>query len=139
MAASSSSDETSKHLQAYVWDLTAAYDSQGRVAPHAQSTVQSPPRLQFDAQRVSLLNLCNTIGAAYSLQDGRLQISIPMSTKRACVDRELMALEQRMTTQLPQVQRHDFSVGATPSLVLHFSDGSRWELKGTPVSQGQMR
>ena len=139
MVSAPSSAEASKQLQAYFWDLKAAYDSQGQAMPHKNSSGQPAPRLQFDAQKVSLQNLCNMIGANYTLKDGHLEISVPMSTKRACVDRDLMTLEQRMTTQLPQVQRFDFSGGAAPNLVLHFADGSRWELAGTPVSQGQIR
>lgn len=134
MASTPSSVEASEPLQAYLWDLTAAYDSRGQATPHLQSNGRAAPRLKFDAHRVSLQNLCNTIGADYTLKEGRLEISPPMSTKLACVDRDLMALERQMTTQLPQAQRFEFSGGAAARLVLHFADGSRWELAGTPAT-----
>ena len=139
MASTPSTQETSKLLQAHSWDLSASYDGRGQVTPHTVSSMPSSPRLQFDCQRVSLQNLCNVIGASYTLKEGRVEISLPMSTKRACVDRDLMALEQRLSAQLPQAERFDVSEGAPAHLIIHFADGSRWELIGTPASQAQRR
>ena len=55
---------------------------------------------------------------------------------RACAEPGLMQLEQRVLQQLPQVQRYALQGGAeTPRLVLHFADGSRWEMAGTPTPE----
>src|SRR5690606_31398045 len=45
----------------------------------------------------------------------------------------LMALERRIGLQLPDAQRIELPAGASPRLVLHFADGSRWELAGQPT------
>lgn len=124
-----------QQLQAYDWDLAAAYDGRGQAAPSWQLAGRPAARLHFEGNRVSVQNLCNVVGAGYTLNGDRVQVSHPMSTKRACADRELMQLEQQVATQLPQAQRYELrGGGAAPAqLVLHFTDGSRWELAGAPT------
>lgn len=137
MPVTPASTDTAAQLQAYYWDLAAAYDGQGQAAPSWRLQGRPAARLQFAEQRVSVQNLCNVVGASYTLDGSRLQVSRPMSTMRACADRELMALEQRVAAQLPAAQRVDVRGGGAPQLVLHFADGSRWELAGTPTPQTQ--
>jgi len=112
----------------------AAVDGQGQPARWWLEG-RSPLRLNFDGQRLSVQNLCNLVGAGYTLDGNRLQVSRPMSTLRACADGELMALEQRVTAALPQAQRLDVQAGTTaaPRLTMHFADGSRWEFAGLPT------
>ena len=123
-------------LQAYDWDLAAAYDAQGKAAPGWQLAGRPALRLHFEKDGVSVLNLCNQLRAGYVLDGQRLTVNRPMSTLRACPERELMTLEQRVAAQLPQAQRHELISGSgtqVPRLVLHFTDGSRWELAGSPT------
>ena len=123
-------------LQAYDWDLAAAYDAQGKAAPGWQLAGRPALRLHFEKDGVSVQNLCNQLRAGYVLDGQRLTVNRPMSTLRACPERELMTLEQRVAAQLPQAQRHELISGSgtqVPRLVLHFADGSRWELAGSPT------
>jgi heat shock protein HslJ len=120
--------DPSAQLRAQDWDIAAAYDAQGQATSNWRLDKRPAMRLHFESQRVSMQNLCNAINASYTLEDGRIQISRPVSTKRACMSLKLMALEQRMTAQLPTVQRFDLRDGPAPQLVLHFANGSRWEL-----------
>lgn len=119
-------------LLTHYWDFSAAYDARGQAAAWRVNG-QAPLRLQFDERQLAVRNLCNNMGAGYVAEGGRLQVNRPMSTLRACADRELMQLEQRVAAQLPQMQRYELRGGAAPVLVLHFADGSRWELAGTPT------
>lgn len=123
-------------LQAYDWDLVAAHDARGQAAPGWLLAGKRPLRLNFEAQRLSVQNLCNVMGAGYTLSGPSLQVGQPMSTKRACAERDLMDLEQRVATLLPQAQRFELR-GATattaPQLEVWFADGSRWELVGSPT------
>ncbi len=103
---------TSAHtLQAYDWDLVSAHDARGQAAPGWLLAGRSPLRLHFEAQRLSVQNLCNAMGAGYTLQGPGLQVGQPVSTKRACADRDLMALEQRVGALLPQAQRFELRSG----------------------------
>lgn len=123
-------------LQAYDWDLAAAFDSRNQPATQWQLPGQKPARLHFAGQRVAVQNLCNAASAGYRLDGERLQVERPMSTLRACAEPGLMQLEQRVLQQLPQAQRYTLQGGAkTPRLVLHFADGSRWEMAGTPTPE----
>ena len=128
------SSNSPSQLKAYFWDLKAAYDGQGQPR---KAIGQPPMRVQFDDQRMSVLNLCNTLGASYSLNGNSLQVGRPVSTMKACADRELMALEQQVGKTLPSAQRIDLKGGQPPQLALHFADGSRWELTGTATPQTQ--
>lgn len=123
-------------LTAYFWDLTAMHDASGRPQATGLRPDQPAPRLQFEGSHLSLQRLCNTLGGGYRVDGERLQVQGVMSTKRACVDQALMALESRMGAQLPQVQSHALrpaQAGGAPTLSLLFADGSRWEFTGTPT------
>jgi len=128
--------DNAQQLQAYEWDLATAFDGQGRPAPGWRLPDHAPTRLHFQGQQLSVQNLCNAIGAGYTLDGARLQVGRALSTLRACADRDLMGLEQRVAAQLPQAQRYELraaTASTAPMLVLHFADGSRWELAGTPT------
>lgn len=128
--------DAARQLQAYDWDLAAAFDGRGQPAPGWRLPHHTPTRLHFQDQQLSVRNLCNAIGAGYTLDGSRLQVARAMSTMRACAERELMDLEQRVIALLPQAQRYELRAATAdkaPMLVLHFADGSRWELAGTPT------
>lgn len=135
-AASAPAADAARQLQAYDWDLAAAFDGRGQPAPGWRLPNHTPTRLHFQDQQLSVRNLCNAIGAGYTLDGSRLQVARAMSTMRACAERELMDLEQRVIALLPQAQRYELRAATAdkaPMLVLHFADGSRWELAGTPT------
>ena len=134
VAPPSSASDPARTLQTYDWDLAAAYDGRGQAAPGWQLAGRPAARLHFEKDGLSVQNLCNRVGASYTLDGQRLTVNRPMSTLRACADRELMGLEHRVAAQLPQAQRYELRSGAAaPRLVLHFADGSRWELAGSPT------
>lgn len=126
--------DPARTLQAYDWDLAAAYDGRGQAAPGWQLAGRPAARLHFEKDGLSVQNLCNRVGAGYALDGQRLTVNRPMSTLRACTEPGLMDLERRVAAQLPQAQRYELRSGtAAPVLVLHFTDGSRWELAGSPT------
>jgi heat shock protein HslJ len=136
-SSSTSSPSSSAHtLQAYDWDLVSAHDARGQAAPGWLLAGKRALRLRFEGQRLSVQNLCNMMGAGYTLSGPNLQVGQFVSTKRACAERDLMDLEQRVASLLPQAQRLELR-GATatsaPQLTLWFADGSRWELAGAPT------
>ncbi|GDY37100.1 META and DUF4377 domain-containing protein [Acidovorax sp. NB1] len=136
-SSSTSAPSSSAHtLQAYDWDLVSAHDARGQAAPGWLLAGKRALRLHFEGQRLSVQNLCNMMGAGYTLSGPNLQVGQFVSTKRACAERDLMDLEQRVASLLPQAQRLELR-GATatsaPQLTLWFADGSRWELAGSPT------
>lgn len=136
-SSSTASPSSAVHtLQAYDWDLVSAHDARGQAAPGWMLAGKRPLRLHFEAQRLSVQNLCNVMGAGYTLSGPRLQVGQAVSTKRACAERDLMDLEQRVATLLPQAQRWELieaTATTAPQLAVWFADGSRWQLAGSPT------
>lgn len=85
--------------------------------------------------QITVQGLCNMVGASYTAQDTNLVVGNAISTKRACMNADLMRLEQRVGTHLPQLRRYQLTPGSTPTLELFFADGSRWEFHGTPTPE----
>ena len=73
-------------LQAYEWDLTAAFDGKNQPASQWLLPGQKPARLHFAGQRVAVQNLCNAASAAYRIDGERLQVERAMATVRAGAD-----------------------------------------------------
>lgn len=129
-------------LQAFHWDLQRAEDANGRELP--AFTALAPQRLvrlsfvggdKAGEQRVVVDKLCNGLAAGYELTGSDIRISRPVSTLMACADTRLMQLEQAVGAQLGQAARVQLQAdGQPPRLVLHFKDGSRWQLAGQPTA-----
>ena len=124
-------------LASYDWNLTAAFDAQGRPDARWRIAGHAPLQLHFEDQRISVRHLCNQLSAGFGTQGNDIQLTQPMSTKRACADQALMQLEDRVGQLLPTMKRHQLHAGSTPRLQLWFADGTRWELTGQPTPQTQ--
>lgn len=129
--------EATRQLQAHHWNLVAVFDGRGQPTTGDWRLPNRPAlRLDFHDGRLALLNLCNTLGAGYTLDGATLKVERPIATMMACNVPGLMALEQRAGAQLPQVQRYALGLteaSAKPALTLHFADGSRWQFVGQPT------
>jgi heat shock protein HslJ len=124
-----------QHLQAYDWSLSTVVDQGGEPSADWSLQGQRAVQLHFEGQQLSVRNLCNLLNASFTTDGSRLQVTQPASTMRACADQGLMDLEQKVAQQLPNMQNYEVFSGEIPTLVLHWADGSRWELKGTPTPQ----
>ncbi|MDE2416134.1 MAG: META and DUF4377 domain-containing protein [Comamonadaceae bacterium] len=133
----SSTQALTPDLVSYDWNLTAAFDAQGRPDSRWLLAGHEPLQLHFEDQHLSVRRLCNLLGANFGTQGNDMQLTQPMSTKRACADQALMRLEDRVGALLPSVKRYQLHAGGTPRLQLFFADGSRWELAGQPTPQTQ--
>lgn len=122
-------------LQSHKWTLVTAFDSQGAADPGWQLAGHAPLELVFAHGQLLVHGLCNMLGASYTQTNQHLIVSHPISTKRACADRDWMRLEERVDTRLPQLRRYQLQPARTPRLELLFADGSRWEMSGTPTAQ----
>ena len=124
-------------LTTHDWELVAMADTRGRSDTRWRVPGERAPRLHFEDGRVSVKNLCNVLSSSYRLQGRDLVLSQGVSTKRACPNSSLMDLERRMGQQLQGAASYEIrnNAGGPPLLVLHFRDGSRWELTGVPTAQ----
>lgn len=117
-------------LTSYDWNLTAAFDARGQSDGRWLLAGRTPLQLHFEDQRLTVRKLCNVLGANFVTQGHDIQLTQPMSTKRACADQALMQLENRVGQLLPSMQRYQLHAGSSPRLELWFADGTRWELAG---------
>ncbi|WP_313075076.1 META and DUF4377 domain-containing protein [Melaminivora sp.] len=124
-------------LTTHDWEMVAMADTQGRSDTRWRVPGEQPPRLHFEDGRVSVQNLCNAISSSYQLQGQNLTLTQGVSTRRACPNSTWMDLETRMARQLQGTASYEVrsNAGGPALLVLHFADGSRWELTGTPTAQ----
>lgn len=123
-------------LEGHHWQLIAAFDAEGQPTRSWRQPDRPVLQLDFRDQRLTVRNLCNVVGAGYTLDGASMKVTQPMSTKMACAEPGLMALEQRVAAQLPRVQGYTLgsaqSIGK-PTLALRFADGSRWQFLGQPT------
>lgn len=132
----SAAADAARVLEGHHWQLVAAFDAGGQPTRDWRLPDRPVLQLDFQDQRLAVRNLCNVVGAGYTLDGAAMKVSEPMSTKKACAERGLMALEQRVTAQLPRVQSYTLGTAqptGKPTLALGFSDGSRWQLLGQPT------
>ncbi|MFD1712756.1 META domain-containing protein [Ottowia flava] len=131
--------DLARQLTAYEWELTGVRDARGQNDAHWRVTDRPPLRLSFKEGRVAAQNLCNVVGAGYEVNGTQLRISRGMATMRACPEPGLMALEQRVSQQLPTAESAEIRPGAggvdAPRLTLRFADGSQWELAGAATPE----
>ena len=131
-------------LSAYHWKLQYAFTPAG-TEDQSWFLTASQPNLQLDfvEQRIAVKNLCNALNAAYRVSGDRLEVQRTVSTLRACNDQGLMQLEQKVSRQLPRIQRWAVQLGdqgagkVPPRLTISFIDGSRWQLDGSPTAETQ--
>lgn len=128
--------DTVRVLEGHHWQLIAAFGADGQPARDWRQPDRPVLQLDFQDQRLTVRNLCNIVGAGYTLDGATMKVGQPMSTKMACAEPGLMALEQRVAAQLPRVQSYTLGTAqptGKPTLALAFSDGSRWQLLGQPT------
>ena len=137
-------DTTATTLNAYHWTMNRAVDPAGNSDPQwiYQHNDDTPVTLTFDKQRLAVAGLCNSMGASYTTDGTKIEISQAVSTMKMCADESLMRYEQAFSQRLPQaaawhVTRMDDEPVKQPSLTLRFKDGAQWVLTGVPTAETQ--
>lgn len=125
-------------LTQYTWALTQVTGADAQLRNDWLIADKAAPVLQFTKNQVNVQNLCNVINATYSTNLDKLEVKQPISTMRACVDDARMLQERKVILQLPLAQRYEvfnMTDGSPIRLKLHFADGMRWELMGSPTPE----
>ncbi|MCY1079269.1 META and DUF4377 domain-containing protein [Archangium lansingense] len=140
--ASNTSSSTTQ-LSAHHWQLQRVTDAQGQPQDGWQpagSNGQPARPVQLDFSQngmLSVTNLCNQLSGRYTVQGSSLKVEQMMSTRRACLDENLMALEGRVGAQLKELTTWRVlpQQDQAPQLELGFHDGSTWLLQGQPTHE----
>ena len=99
-ASMDSVDTTATTLNAYHWTMNRAVDPAGNSDPQwiYQHNDGTPVTLTFDKQRLAVAGLCNSMGASYTTDGTKIEISQAVSTMKMCADESLMRYEQASAT-----------------------------------------
>ncbi|MGN1056300.1 MAG: DUF4377 domain-containing protein [Comamonas sp.] len=131
---------TNATLQAYHWYLDHAEDASGKVQPHFKALEpKTPVRLDFNAgsegrEQTVFTKICNNIITPYQIDGNQLKMGRGISTMMACSDQRLSQLERAVGEHIGRMQSVQMVQGApTPRMVVTFSDGSRWHMRGEPT------
>ena len=87
-------------LGANHWKLAEAHDAQGRALDALLVHADRPVQLDFADGRVAVGNTCNRMGGGYAFDGDQLKFDRFASTMMACVDPQLMALDQEVGKRL---------------------------------------
>ena len=120
-------------LTQYHWQLANAVDKSGQRIDALFARPDRPVQLDFDAQGVAVGNTCNRMRGSYSVAGGKLTIGNFASTRMACTDPALTALDVAAGKYLQGVFVLALNVrGKQPRLVLTTDDGVQLTFTGAP-------
>lgn len=140
-SASSQPASLARTLTGHHWMLVRVLDAKGSEQagwkPSGPEVEGKYVQLDFTNEgMLSVQNLCNQLAGRYTIDGNRLMVDAMISSMRACGNRPLMELEQRVAGRLSQLtnwQLRPAQGDTAPMLVLSFKDGGTWELQGTPT------
>lgn len=122
-------------LTQYHWQLANAVDKSGRRIDALFARPDRPVQLDFDAQGVSIDNTCNRTRGSYSVAGGKLTVGNLASTRMACNDPALTALDAAAGKYLQGAFVLTLNVrGKQPRLVLIADSGVRLTFTGVPAA-----
>jgi heat shock protein HslJ len=121
-------------LGAYHWRLSEASDAQGQPIDALFARADKPLQLDFRDGRLAVGNACNRMGGAYSASGGQLKLGNLVSTKMACADPRLMALDEAVGKRLQGTLTFALLADAQPRLTLTDAAGERLVFLGEPTA-----
>ena len=122
-------------LTQYHWQLANAVDKSGRRIDALFARPGQLLQLDFGAQGVAIGNTCNRMRGSYSVAGGKLTVGNLASTRMACNDPALTALDAAAGRILQGTFTLALDVhGSRPRLVLSASGGDTLTFTGTPAA-----
>ena len=120
-------------LAANHWRLDTAADSEGMRIDALVLRPRQPVTLNFKQGQVRISNTCNTMSGPYRLEGDVLQLGPLASTRRACADAGLMALDEAVAARLQGPLRVEALDAGT--LKLATAGGDSLLFVGEPTAQ----
>ncbi len=135
-AAASAAPADGTLLPKYHWRLASATDAQGQRIDALFARPDKPVTLDFRDGRLGISNTCNRMGGSYTLADGSLTAGRLMSTKMACADAALMALDDEVGKRLEgTLELATTTAGDAPTLTLTTATGDTLAFTGEPTAE----
>ncbi len=118
----------------YHWRLSEASDAQGQRIEALFARTDQPLQLDFRDGRLAVGNACNRMGGAYAASGDQLKLGDLVSTKMACADPKLMALDEAVGRRLQGALTFALQADAQPRLTLTDAAGERLVFLGEPTA-----
>lgn len=122
-------------LAGYHWRLDRAQDARGQRIDALLVRPQQPLQLDFANGRVVVSNACNRISGAVRSEGDTLRIGPLISTKMACADPAVMALDAAITKRLAGTPTFAIQESMPPTLVWTSADGDVLHFVGDPTPE----
>lgn len=114
---------TAGTLTKYHWQLASATDAKGQGIDALQVRPEQPVTLDFNGSKIVVSNTCNTMTGGYKLDGKGITVDKLASTKKACADAKLMALDQEVGKRLQGALEPRLSKGDARQLQLKTASG----------------
>ena len=122
-------------LAGYHWRLDRAQDARGQRIDALLVRPQTPLQLDFADSRVVVTNACNRISGPVHSEGGGLRIGPLISTKMACADPAVMALDAAIVKRLEGTPTFALQESMPPQLVWRTADGDVLHFLGEPTPE----
>ncbi len=133
--------DTSGHdrLNQYEWRLQNATDAQGRRIDALLIRPDQPIQFKFSDGRIAIDNACNGISGKIRIDGNTLRVDGLVSSKMACNDPAIMALDSEVATRLQGEVRFELPDGDPPQLVWTAANGDTLRFIGSPTPETLFR
>ncbi len=121
-------------LTDYRWRLAQANDAQGQRLDALFVSSGQPVQFDFRNGKLAVGNTCNGMSGAYTVIGDQLKVGALISTKKACADAALMALDQEIGKRLRGPLTLSMRADDKPRLTLASASGDRLMFIGEPTA-----
>lgn len=124
-------------LGAYRWQLRDAADAQGRRIDALLVRPDQPIQFDFVDGRIRITNACNGISGDIDIDGGAMRVGSLVSTKMACTDPAVMALDSEIAQRLQGQVRFEWLESDPPQLTWTAANGDTLRFTGatTPATR----
>lgn len=119
----------------YHWRLEEARDAQGQRIAALLIRPQTPLQLDFTGDRITVSNACNRISGPLRSDDDRVRVGPLFSTKMACADPAVMALDAAISHRLEGTPSVSIRESMPPRLVWTADNGDVLTFVGEPTPE----
>ena len=134
-AAVPAAEDANADLGRYHWRLRDAIDANGQRIDALFVQADKPLQLDFADGRLAVANTCNRMGGSYTLAGDTLTVARLASTRMACADPKLMALDGEVGKRLEGALKLALAAGDTPTLTLATASGDTLVFAGEPTAE----
>ena len=123
-------------LPQFHWRLSDATDSAGKRIDALFIRADKPLSLDFSANRLNVINSCNSISGSYRISDGQMEIGQMAHTLMACPDPALASLDDAISQRLQGKLQVTLQTGEpSPRLQLVAANGDTLTFIGEPTAE----